>query len=175
MRLGRCELNVVAVRGKKFSSICHVVVLLNDHYVDNSSPLAMNLGPIIFDLLSLYGLPRRSLMGPSMARSHTVSFTNRALGCAGGSIMPPSHLFLLVPLHKTKQGGPSLALAAPVSSRTFLTSLILASNFTMEDCCYSNRAWAKLSSPHHSPREIGRCDERALGEALQAEWCLRLY
>ncbi|KIO09896.1 hypothetical protein M404DRAFT_63777, partial [Pisolithus tinctorius Marx 270] len=48
----------------------------------------------------------------------------------------------------------------------FLASLILASKF-MQDRCYSNRAWAKLSGL--SPREIGRC-ERALGEAL--EWRL---
>ncbi|KAG2059073.1 hypothetical protein M405DRAFT_697431, partial [Rhizopogon salebrosus TDB-379] len=50
--------------------------------------------------------------------------------------------------------------------RTFLASLILASKF-MQDRCYSNRAWAKLSGL--PPREIGRC-ERALGEAL--EWRL---
>lgn len=50
--------------------------------------------------------------------------------------------------------------------RTFLASLILASKF-MQDKCYSNRAWAKLSGL--PPREIGRC-ERALGEAL--EWRL---
>jgi len=37
----------------------------------------------------------------------------------------------------------------------------------MQDRCYSNRAWAKLSGL--PPREIGRC-ERALGEAL--EWRL---
>jgi len=46
--------------------------------------------------------------------------------------------------------------------RAFLASLILASKF-MQDKCYSNRAWAKLSGL--PPREIGRC-ERALGEAL---------
>ena len=50
--------------------------------------------------------------------------------------------------------------------RAFLASLILASKF-MQDKCYSNRAWAKLSGL--PPREIGRC-ERALGEAL--EWRL---
>ncbi|EPQ57385.1 hypothetical protein GLOTRDRAFT_137720 [Gloeophyllum trabeum ATCC 11539] len=50
--------------------------------------------------------------------------------------------------------------------RAFLASLILASKF-MQDKCYSNRAWAKLSGLH--PREIGRC-ERALGDAL--EWRL---
>ncbi|KAF8650433.1 hypothetical protein AX16_005236 [Volvariella volvacea WC 439] len=50
--------------------------------------------------------------------------------------------------------------------RTFLASLILASKF-MQDKCYSNRAWAKLSGL--PPREISRC-ERALGEAL--EWRL---
>ncbi|KAG9316393.1 hypothetical protein JVU11DRAFT_2426 [Chiua virens] len=50
--------------------------------------------------------------------------------------------------------------------RAFLASLILASKF-MQDRCYSNRAWAKLSGL--PPREIGRC-ERALGEAL--EWRL---
>ncbi|KAF9244960.1 hypothetical protein BU15DRAFT_85790 [Melanogaster broomeanus] len=50
--------------------------------------------------------------------------------------------------------------------RTFLACLVLASKF-MQDRCYSNRAWAKLSGL--PPREIGRC-ERALGEAL--EWRL---
>ena len=50
--------------------------------------------------------------------------------------------------------------------RSFLAALILASKF-IQDKCYSNRAWAKLSGL--SPREIGRC-ERALGEAL--EWRL---
>lgn len=50
--------------------------------------------------------------------------------------------------------------------RAFLASLILASKF-MQDRCFSNRAWAKLSGL--PPREIGRC-ERALGEAL--EWRL---
>jgi hypothetical protein len=37
----------------------------------------------------------------------------------------------------------------------------------MQDRCYSNQAWAKLSGL--PPHEIGRC-ERALGEAL--EWWL---
>ena len=50
--------------------------------------------------------------------------------------------------------------------RSFLAALILASKF-IQDKCYSNRAWAKLSGL--SPREIGRC-ERALGDAL--EWRL---
>jgi hypothetical protein len=50
--------------------------------------------------------------------------------------------------------------------RTFLAALILASKFS-QDKCYSNRAWAKLSSL--PPREIGRC-ERALGQAL--DWRL---
>ena len=50
--------------------------------------------------------------------------------------------------------------------RAFLASLILASKF-IQDKCYSNRAWAKLSGL--PPREISRC-ERALGEAL--EWRL---
>lgn len=50
--------------------------------------------------------------------------------------------------------------------RTFLAALILASKF-LQDRCYSNRAWAKLSGL--PPREVGRC-ERALGEAL--EWRL---
>ena len=50
--------------------------------------------------------------------------------------------------------------------RAFLASLILASKF-LQDKCYSNRAWAKLSGL--PPREIGRC-ERALGQAL--EWRL---
>jgi len=50
--------------------------------------------------------------------------------------------------------------------RAFLASLILASKF-LQDRCYSNRAWAKLSGL--SPREVGRC-EKALGNAL--EWRL---
>ena len=50
--------------------------------------------------------------------------------------------------------------------RTFLASLILASKF-LQDRCYSNRAWAKLSGL--SPREVGRC-EKALGDAL--DWRL---
>ncbi|EIW83131.1 hypothetical protein CONPUDRAFT_143136 [Coniophora puteana RWD-64-598 SS2] len=50
--------------------------------------------------------------------------------------------------------------------RAFLAALILASKF-MQDRCFSNRAWAKLSGL--PPREIGRC-ERALGEAL--DWRL---
>ncbi|KAG1864365.1 hypothetical protein F4604DRAFT_1586543, partial [Suillus subluteus] len=37
--------------------------------------------------------------------------------------------------------------------RTFLVSLILASKF-MQDCCYSNCTWAKLSGL--PPQEIGR-------------------
>ncbi|TFK54190.1 hypothetical protein OE88DRAFT_1624660, partial [Heliocybe sulcata] len=61
---------------------------------------------------------------------------------------------------------PSLPSPLLCPRRTFLASLILASKF-MQDKCYSNRAWAKLSGLH--PREIGRC-ERALGEAL--EWRL---
>ena len=52
--------------------------------------------------------------------------------------------------------------------RTFLASLILASKF-MQDKCYSNCAWAKLTGL--PAREIGRC-ERALGEALG--WRLRV-
>ncbi|OAX41075.1 hypothetical protein K503DRAFT_736352 [Rhizopogon vinicolor AM-OR11-026] len=77
-----------------------------------------------------------------------------------------------VSLHKPKPGSASLAPLPPLPSpllcprRTFLASLILASKF-MQDRCYSNRAWAKLSGL--PPREIGRC-ERALGEAL--EWRL---
>lgn len=47
--------------------------------------------------------------------------------------------------------------------RAFLAALILASKF-LQDRCYSNRAWAKLSGL--PPREVGRC-ERALGDALQ--------
>ncbi|KAK0504795.1 hypothetical protein EDD18DRAFT_1126388 [Armillaria luteobubalina] len=39
--------------------------------------------------------------------------------------------------------------------RAFLASLILASKF-MQDKCYSNRAWAKLSGLQ--PREISRCE-----------------
>ncbi|KIK99075.1 hypothetical protein PAXRUDRAFT_823180 [Paxillus rubicundulus Ve08.2h10] len=73
---------------------------------------------------------------------------------------------------KPKANSPSLpplpSLPSPLlcPRRTFLASLILASKF-MQDRCYSNRAWAKLSGL--PPREIGRC-ERALGEAL--EWRL---
>ena len=50
--------------------------------------------------------------------------------------------------------------------RAFLAALILASKF-LQDRCYSNRAWAKLSGL--PPREVSRC-ERALGDAL--EWRL---
>ena len=77
-----------------------------------------------------------------------------------------------VPAHKSKTDNISLPPLPPLPSpllcprRTFLASLILASKF-MQDRCYSNRAWAKLSGL--PPREIGRC-ERALGEAL--EWRL---
>lgn len=77
-----------------------------------------------------------------------------------------------VSLHKPKQSSGCLTPLPPLPSpllcprRTFLASLILASKF-MQDRCYSNRAWAKLSGL--PPREIGRC-ERALGEAL--EWRL---
>lgn len=77
-----------------------------------------------------------------------------------------------VSLHKPKQSSSCLTPLPPLPSpllcprRTFLASLILASKF-MQDRCYSNRAWAKLSGL--PPREIGRC-ERALGEAL--EWRL---
>ena len=77
-----------------------------------------------------------------------------------------------VPAHKSKTDNVSLPplplLPSPLlcPRRTFLASLILASKF-MQDRCYSNRAWAKLSGL--PPREIGRC-ERALGEAL--EWRL---
>jgi len=46
--------------------------------------------------------------------------------------------------------------------RTFLASLILASKF-MQDKCYSNRAWSKLSG--FPARELSCC-ERALGDAL---------
>jgi hypothetical protein len=74
--------------------------------------------------------------------------------------------------HRSKTDNTSLPPLPPLPSpllcprRTFLASLILASKF-MQDRCYSNRAWAKLSGL--PPREIGRC-ERALGEAL--EWRL---
>ncbi|KAF9222573.1 hypothetical protein BS17DRAFT_783060 [Gyrodon lividus] len=77
-----------------------------------------------------------------------------------------------VPVDKPKANNAFLAPLPPLPSpllcprRTFLASLILASKF-MQDRCYSNRAWAKLSGL--PPREIGRC-ERALGEAL--EWRL---
>ena len=50
--------------------------------------------------------------------------------------------------------------------RTFLASLILASNI-LQDRCYFNRTWAKLSGL--SPREVGRC-ERVPGDA--PEWRL---
>lgn len=76
------------------------------------------------------------------------------------------------PAHKSKANDTSLPPLPPLPSpllcprRTFLASLILASKF-VQDRCYSNRAWAKLSGL--PPREIGRC-ERALGEAL--EWRL---
>lgn len=46
--------------------------------------------------------------------------------------------------------------------RSFLASLILASKF-MQDKCYSNRAWSKLSG--FPARELSSC-ERALGDAL---------
>lgn len=46
--------------------------------------------------------------------------------------------------------------------RTFLASLIIASKF-MQDKCYSNRAWSKLSG--FPARELSCC-ERALGDAL---------
>lgn len=46
--------------------------------------------------------------------------------------------------------------------RAFLASLILASKF-MQDKCYSNRAWSKLSG--FPARELSSC-ERALGDAL---------
>lgn len=77
-----------------------------------------------------------------------------------------------VPIHKPKAWNTALPplpdLPSPLlcPRRTFLACLILASKF-MQDRCYSNRAWAKLSGL--PPREIGRC-ERALGEAL--EWRL---
>ncbi|KAF9051128.1 hypothetical protein BDZ89DRAFT_1057002 [Hymenopellis radicata] len=71
--------------------------------------------------------------------------------------------------HATKKTAPaSLGPLPPLPSpllcprRAFLASLILASKF-MQDKCYSNRAWAKLSGL--PPREISRC-ERALGDAL---------
>ncbi|KAJ8089811.1 hypothetical protein PM082_018387 [Marasmius tenuissimus] len=75
-------------------------------------------------------------------------------------------------LKKPNSTSPPLAPLPPLPSpllcprRVFLASLILASKF-IQDKCYSNRAWAKLSGL--LPREIGRC-ERALGDAL--EWRL---
>ena len=75
-------------------------------------------------------------------------------------------------LEEPSQGGGLPTLESPIPSpllcprRTFLASLILASKF-LQDRCYSNRAWAKLSGL--SPREVGRC-EKALGDAL--EWRL---
>ncbi|KAI5123700.1 hypothetical protein M0805_001726 [Coniferiporia weirii] len=68
----------------------------------------------------------------------------------------------------TKPLSPLPGLPSPLlcPRRTFLAALILASKF-LQDRCYSNRAWAKLSGL--PPREVGRC-ERALGDAL--EWRL---
>jgi len=68
-----------------------------------------------------------------------------------------------------KRPFPTLLALPPLPSpllcprRTFLAALILASKF-LQDRCYSNRAWAKLSGL--PAREVGRC-ERALGDALQ--------
>lgn len=65
--------------------------------------------------------------------------------------------------HKTDLlPAPSMPSPLLCPRRAFLASLILASKF-MQDKCYSNRAWAKLSGLQ--PREISRC-ERALGDAL---------
>ncbi|KAL5476440.1 PCL5_1 [Sanghuangporus weigelae] len=66
--------------------------------------------------------------------------------------IPPK---LLIPL-------PPLPSPLLCPRRTFLAALILASKF-LQDRCYSNRAWAKLSGL--TPREVGRC-ERALGNVL---------
>lgn len=93
---------------------------------------------------------------------HEISSLCTGLRSAGDDALP----------HKQQVNIKSLQPLPPLPSpllcprRTFLASLILASKF-MQDRCYSNRAWAKLSGL--SPREIGRC-ERALGEAL--EWRL---
>src|SRR6267154_2131833 len=79
-----------------------------------------------------------------------------------------------VSLHKSKQSSTHLAPLPPLLSpllcphHTFLASLILASKF-MQDCCYLNHAWAKLSGL--PPPEIGRC-ECALGEALEWRLCV---
>ncbi|KAG1838307.1 hypothetical protein F4604DRAFT_1600596, partial [Suillus subluteus] len=66
-----------------------------------------------------------------------------------------------VSLHKPKQSSGCLTLLPPLPSpllcpcRTFLASLILASKF-MQDRCYLNCTWAKLSGL--PPQEIGRCE-----------------
>ena len=66
---------------------------------------------------------------------------------------------------KNKVRAPPLPPPSPLlcPRRVFLASLILASKF-LQDRCYSNRAWAKLSGL--PLREIGR-SKRALGDALQ--------
>ncbi|TDL26234.1 hypothetical protein BD410DRAFT_784304 [Rickenella mellea] len=94
---------------------------------------------------STYSLPEK---GPSEAPGHEDTFKRKK--------MPPKPLAPLPPL-------PSPLLCP---RRTFLAALILASKF-LQDRCYSNRAWAKLSGL--PPREVGRC-ERALGDAL--DWRL---
>lgn len=94
------------------------------------------------------------------------------VSCEADSSLPmePALDAAEVPTHKINSAylSPLPPLPSPLlcPRRAFLASLILASKF-MQDRCYSNRAWAKLSGL--PPREIGRC-ERALGEAL--EWRL---
>ena len=69
----------------------------------------------------------------------------------------------------TTQEEPSQDCEVPLSEpllcprRTFLASLVLASEF-VQDRCYSNRAWAKLSGLSH--REPGR-REKARGDARE--------
>ena len=84
---------------------------------------------------------------------------------SGATITESSQHNMTAKRKKTPQVLPPLPpLPSPLlcPRRTFLAALILASKF-LQDRCYSNRAWAKLSGL--PPREVGRC-ERALGDAL---------
>lgn len=101
--------------------------------------------------------PLDSLDAPTIVQNDTSLFQPQTLGQESHSNekrrkIPPKPLIPLPPL-------PSPLLCP---RRTFLAALILASKF-LQDRCYSNRAWAKLSGL--PPREVGRC-ERALGDAL---------